>query len=211
MDPVENKPSLFFLLGDLAERLGATLKGRPDIRIHGVGSLEDADAGQLSFMTDGRYAPLLSKTKASALIVSPAFQDLDFPLLISKNPNLALARVAQLFADPPYLPRCIHPSAHIDDSAHLSDDVSVGPFTQIGPDCAIGRGTRIFGGVYLGRGVEIGEDCLIYPGVTILDGCRVGKRVTIHSGTVIGADGVCPGRDGASCKDSPDRYRSNRR
>jgi UDP-3-O-[3-hydroxymyristoyl] glucosamine N-acyltransferase len=65
----------------------------------------------------------------------------------------------------------------------------VGPLAQIGTDSRIGRGTRIYGGAYLGAGVTVGEDCLVYPGVTILDGCCIGNRVIIHSGTVIGGDG----------------------
>ncbi|NLJ26785.1 UDP-3-O-(3-hydroxymyristoyl)glucosamine N-acyltransferase [Desulforhabdus amnigena] len=184
-----NNKKKSFSLGELAGHLRAAVKGNPEIRIEGVGSLEDACPGQLSFISDKKYLSLLSQTKASALIVSPALQDIDFPLLVCKQPYLALARVGQLFVEPPFLPPGIHDSVCLGENIQLGEDVRVGPLVQIGNHSEIGRGTRIYGGAYIGAGVSLGQDCLIYPGVTILDGCRIGNRVTIHSGTVIGADG----------------------
>ena len=37
--------------------------------------------------------------------------------------------------------------------------------------------------------MKVGEKCLLYPNVTIYQGCQLGNRVTIHAGSVIGADG----------------------
>jgi len=178
-----------FSLGDLADRLGASLKGDPNIQITGVNILEEAGPDQLSFLTNVRYARFVSRCKAAALVVAPSFKDLDYPLLITDQPYLALARVSQLFAAPPFLPPGIHASAHIGEEVMLGADVSVGPLAQICDHCRIGRGTNIHGGAYIGRGVQVGEECRIYPGVNILDGCRIGNRVVIHSGTVIGSDG----------------------
>jgi UDP-3-O-[3-hydroxymyristoyl] glucosamine N-acyltransferase len=41
----------------------------------------------------------------------------------------------------------------------------------------------------VGRETSIGPDALIYPQVVIRERCQVGARVTLHSGTVVGADG----------------------
>jgi UDP-3-O-[3-hydroxymyristoyl] glucosamine N-acyltransferase len=186
-DGVEKRKS--YLAGDLANQLGAKLKGDPDVKISGIGALEEASTGQLSFVTSPRYSGLALECNASALIVPTELKDLDRTLLVCEQPYLALARAAQLFADPPALAEGIHESAFVGEGAALATRVSVGALAHIGCDCRIGKDTRIYGGAYLGNGVRIGEQCLIYPGVTILDGCRVGNRVTIHSGTVIGGDG----------------------
>lgn len=178
-----------FTLRELAELSGTIVKGDSAVRIEGVGTLEDAGPSQLSFLTHSRYVGYLSQCRAAAVIVAPAFKDLDFPLLISEQPYLTLARVAQLFSEPPPLAPGAHERAYIAEDAQLGEGVSVGALAYIGPNCRIGNSTRIYGGAYVGSGAQIGENCLIYPGVTILDECRIGNRVIIHSGTVIGSDG----------------------
>lgn len=176
-------------LGEIASHLGACLSGDAAIPIEGICPLEDARPSQLSFLTHARYVPLLAECRAAALIVPPSFKDLEFPLLICDRPYLALAKAAQLFAEPVRLPTGIHPTAQIDESVHLGSQVAIGQMAQIGSESSVGAGTSVFGGVYVGCNVQIGQNCLIYPGVTIKDGCVIGNRVVIHSGTVIGSDG----------------------
>lgn len=178
-----------YTLEELADFLGASLKGDPRVRIRGVNALEEARSDELSFLSHDRYIPRLSSSEAAALVVSSDFEHLDRHLLIVDQPYFAFARVAQLFSEPPPLAPGVHPSACVEESVWLESGVSVGPLVCIGAGSEIGRGSRIYGGTYLGRDVQIGQDCLIYPNVTILDGSRIGNRVIIHSGTVIGSDG----------------------
>jgi UDP-3-O-[3-hydroxymyristoyl] glucosamine N-acyltransferase len=178
-----------YLLEELANLIGARIKGDSNIRICGVSSLEDAQSDQLSFANDERYLPLISRCKAAALIVPPSLEHLDFPLLIAANPYLAMAQAAQLFLESPHLPGEVHPTAFVGEGSLLGVDVGIGPLAHLGPNCQIGEGTRVYGGAYLGAEVEVGDHCLIYPGVTVLDRCKIGNRVIIHSGTVIGSDG----------------------
>jgi UDP-3-O-[3-hydroxymyristoyl] glucosamine N-acyltransferase len=46
--------------------------------------------------------------------------------------------------------------------------------------------------------VKIGDGSRIFPHVCIYDGCQIGKNVTIHAGSVIGADGFgfAPSQEG---------------
>ena len=62
----------------------------------------------------------------------------------------------------------------------------------------VGDGTQIYPHTVIGDGVKVGSGCLFYPHVTIYQGCRIGNNVTIHAGTVIGADGFgfAPNVDG---------------
>jgi len=188
-DVCDTKSGKSFTLGELAELSGAVVKGDPEVRIDGVSALEDAGPSKLSFLMHSRYVSYLPQCRAAAVVVAPAFKDLDFPLLICEQPYLALARVAQLFSEPPPLTPGVHERAYIGEDVHMGEGASIGALAYIGANCRIGRSTRIYGGAYLGTGVQIGDDCLIYPRVTILDKCRIGNRVIIHSGTVIGSDG----------------------
>ncbi len=178
-----------FSLAELGRLLGAEVKGDPQVSISGIGPLDSASAGELSFLTDSRYTHLLSGCRASALIVSPKFREVEFNLLIVENPYLAFAKVAQLFSPASAEVAGVHPAAFIGERVFLEDGVSVGPFAYIGDDSRIGSGTTIGPSAYVGRKVQIGQGCLIHPRAVILNGCVVGNRVIIHAGAVIGADG----------------------
>jgi UDP-3-O-[3-hydroxymyristoyl] glucosamine N-acyltransferase len=186
--PDQSSPKTFSL-EELAKLTGAKLKGDPQVRISGVSSVEDAQPHHLTFVSDKRYLPLISESRAGALIVPPPLEYLDRPLLVSTQPYLAMARVTQLFWEPPYLPPGIHASAFVGEGVRLGGEASIGPLAHVGRHCRIGEGTRIYGGAYLGCDVVVGDHCLIHPGVIILDRCRIGNRVIINSGTVVGSDG----------------------
>lgn len=187
-DTIEGNPGVF-RLGELAGLIRATVKGDPDISIGGINTLEDALPGDLSFVTHKRYVSLVPGCRASALLVPPELDHLEFPLLVSRQPYLSLAMAARLFAGGPEHPPGVHESAWVGEGVHLGKGVSIGPLAHVGNGVSIGDHTVILGGAYLGSGVCVGEDCLIHPRVAILDRCRLGSRVIVHAGAVIGSDG----------------------
>ena len=178
-----------YSLAELGRLLGAQVRGDPELSLSGIAPLDSATPGELSFLTDSRYKHLIAGCRASALIVSPKFQDVEGNLLIVENPYVALAKAAQLFSQEEAEVSGVHPAAFIGEGVLLAEGVSVGPFAHIGNDSVIGSKTTIAASAYVGRKVRIGEGCLIHPRVAILDGCIVGDRVIIHAGAVIGADG----------------------
>jgi len=186
---VSNIASHSYTLRELADVASAEIRGNPEVRVTGIGPLESASSEQLSFVADRRLQHRVAGCKAAALIVPAGFEDPDFNLLITKNPYLALAKIAALFTRAARGELDIHPSAIIYGGADLRGDVGVGPYACISDDCVIGSRTKIGAGCYIGPGVRVGEDCLIYPRVVILDGCVLGDRVTIHCGAVIGTEG----------------------
>lgn len=185
-DPAGKKS---FSLGEIGKFLNAEVKGDPQRRVTGIGPLESASADQLSFAVDSRYRDMLAQCRAAALIVPPELEDLQYNLLVTENPYLALAKVSQFFFSGFAEEGGVHPRAFVGEGAVLGPKVSVGPLAYIGEGVRVGNGTRISPRAYLGRGVVVGENCLIHPNATILDGCVLGNRVIIHSGAVIGADG----------------------
>lgn len=178
-----------YLLTELAAHLGGTIKGDPAVVIEGVGALEDAGPGELSFINHERHLPLLDRSRASAFIVPPNLDHIDRSLLICDQPYLAMARAAQLFYQLPHLDEGVDATAHLGEGVVLGKDVRLGPLVHVGKNSRIGDRTRIYGGVYVGGEVEIGPDCVLHPSVTVLDRCRLGSRVIIQSGAVIGSDG----------------------
>jgi len=178
-----------FSLGELGPLLDSEVRGDPDLRVSGITALDSATSGQLSFLIDPRYRHQVSGCKASALIVSSKFSDLEFNLLIAKNPQLALAKAVRLFLPESQEAAGIHPASFIGEGVSLGEGVSAGPFAHIGDNSRIEAGTKICPGAFLGKKVQVGEGCLIHPRACVLDRCIIGNRVIIHSGAVIGADG----------------------
>ena len=183
-------------LGELAQRLGAELRGDSHLRISGVAALEDATETEISFVVSPKYTRLAKQTAAGALIVPPGMEDLERPLLVSTNPYLAIAQALALFNERPRAALGVSPKAHLGDGVRLGPGVSIHPLAYVGEEAIIGDRVTLHGGAYVGAGVKIGDDTLIHPNVTILDRCIVGKRVIIHSGTVVGSDGFGFAQDG---------------
>ena len=184
------------LLGELAQRLGAELRGDTNLRISGVAALEDATETEISFVVSPKYKRLAKQTTAGALIVPPGMEDLERPLLVSPNPYLAFAQALALFKERPRAAPGVSLKAHLGDGVRLGQGVSIHPLAYVGEEAIIGDRVTLHGGAYVAAGVEIGDDTLIHPNVTILDRCIVGKRVIIHSGTVVGSDGFGFAQDG---------------
>lgn len=181
-------------VGQLARLVKGKIYGNRDTVITGFAGIREARPGDITFLANKRYLPLLSRTKASAVVVDKAIkicQDrLTLPLVLVANPDLAFARlVAHFSPPPPDLARLVHPQAIVSPRAKLGRDVAIQPFAVIQPGAKIGDRTVIYPNVYIGHQAVLGQDCLIYPNVVIRERCLIGDRVIIHSGTVIGSDG----------------------
>ena len=80
-------------LAEIASVLGATLEnGDPEAEITGVAGIEEAAAGQITFVANPKYAAAAKTTAASAMIVSEDFPAISTGMLRSKNPYLAFAQ-----------------------------------------------------------------------------------------------------------------------
>lgn len=88
--------------------------------------------------------------------------------------------------------------AFISPKATIGNNCYVGAFAYIGENVVIGENTQIYPHTVIEDGVKIGNGCILYPNVTIYKECKLGNNVTIHAGTVIGADGFgfAPNTDG---------------
>ncbi len=183
-------------LEEIAQWVGGTIVGNGEVEISGVGSIEEARPGEITFIAHPKYLSNLEKTHASAVIVSKEVTQASKPLLCVANPYLAFVKVLHLFFQKPYQPRGIDPKAWISPTALLGRDLTIYPFVYIGDGCQIKDRVILYPGVYVGEGSVIDEDSILYPNVSIYPHTVIGKRVILHSGVVVGSDGFGYVKDG---------------
>ena len=176
-------------LRELAAWVDGTVVGDGEIDISGVGAIEDARAGEITFIANPKYLSKVSETNASAIIVSKEVTQADKPLLCVTNPYLAFAKILTLFSQKPYQPKGIDSNAWISPTAQLGKDLTLYPCVYIGDRCSIGDRVTLYPWVYVGESSTIGEDSILYSNVSIYPGASIGKRVILHSGVVVGSDG----------------------
>src|SRR4051812_31974011 len=58
-------------IAELAKEIGAQVDGDGSVNITSAGTLDDAKAGQITFLANAKYAKQLETTNASAVIVAP--------------------------------------------------------------------------------------------------------------------------------------------
>jgi len=176
-------------LSEIVSFVTGRYDGPADVTITGVAPLADAQEGQISFLSNPKYAPQLEATRASAVLVANDVAGESPRLIRVENPYHAMARVVARFFDQKPMPRGISPHASIASSARLGRNVAIGAFTSIGEQVVIGDNVTIFPNVTIEDGVTIDDGTLIHPQVSVYYGCRIGRRCVIHSGAVIGSDG----------------------
>src|SRR6201992_2370194 len=103
-------------LRDLAAHLGATLHGDGEAEITGVAGIEEAATGQVTFVSNPRYAAAARTTRASAVLVAPDFPEISAATLRLANPYLAFAQAIEFFHPSPVYPPGVHPTAVIDST-----------------------------------------------------------------------------------------------
>ncbi len=178
-------------LKELAELVGGFLKGDEATLITGVASLEEAKAGDITFLSHQRYKRFLATTGASAIVVSPEVAESveGKNLIVVENPYLAFAKIMSHLKPVTHPPAGISPEAHIDPSATIGSDVSIQAGVFISKGAKVGNRVVLYSGVYIGDNAEIGDDTVIYPNVSIREESKIGRRVIIHCNSVIGSDG----------------------
>lgn len=174
-------------LGEIVARFGGEIVGAGDTAISRIATLEDAGPGDLAFLANPKYRHQLASTRAAAVIMAPPAVDGSPAAILTPQPYLYYARVAQWLNPLPAPQPGIHSSAVVEGEVAAS--ASIGPNVWIGPGAVIGEAAVIGANCSIGAGVEIGAGTRLAANVAIYPGCRLGERCLVHSGAVIGADG----------------------
>lgn len=185
-------------LGQLAEKLGASLHGDKDIIITSVASMNSAKSGDITFLSDNRYREHLVDCKASAVVLTE--ENLPYcktAALVVANPYLTYAHMAQLLdTTPKPADSGIHITAVVADNVKLGNNVSIGANSVIESGVELADNVIIGAGCFIGKDTTIGANTRLWANVTIYHRVQIGCDCLIQSGAVIGADGFGYANDG---------------
>jgi UDP-3-O-[3-hydroxymyristoyl] glucosamine N-acyltransferase len=180
-------PSL--TLAELASHLGTTLHGDPTSRITRVAGIETATPGDLTFVSNPKYAALARTTKATAILVEPDFPEISTATLRIENPYLAFARAIELFYQAPAYAPGIHPTAAIAPTASIGANAHIGAYAVIGDNVVIGDNAVILPHVVFYPHARAGNHLFAHAHAVVREHCHLGDNVILQNGAIIGADG----------------------
>ena len=188
-----------FSAQQIALLLGGKVYGNASASVSDVAPIEQAQAHQLSFVTEEKYLPFIATSQAGVILVTQslltesiiaAAQNASSALIAVENARGAMAQLLQLVA------KTINPTrqgieqpSFIAEGVSVPEDAYIGAFAYIGKNVRLGKGVQIYPQVYLGDNVVIGDNTILYAGSKVYYNCQVGANCIIHSGVVIGADG----------------------
>ncbi len=181
-----------FTAQQIAQFVEGRVEGDPNAAVNTFAKIEEGRAGAISFLSNPKYTHYIYETESSIVLVDETVQ-LEHPvkatLIRVKNAYECVAKLLQMYAAAQPKKTGIDSLAFIHPSAKIGENCYIGAFAYIGEGAVVGDGCQIYPHVVIGDKASLGDDCLIYPNVSIYHHCKLGNRVTIHSGSVIGADG----------------------
>lgn len=184
-------------LRDLAALVNGCIVGDPETEILRMATIDQARFGDITFLANPKYLPLLATTQASAVIIGIGVEaPAELNLLQCDNPYLAFAKILTFLHVPRPEAQGVSPRAIVDPSAEIAEGVTIHPGCVIGARVKIGAHSILYPNVVLYEDVTLGEDCIIHAGVVIREGCRLGHRVILQPSAVIGSDGFGFAPDG---------------
>ena len=194
---------LEFSAQQIAMMIQGQVEGDASVTVHNFGKIEEATAGQISFLANPKYEAYLYTTAASIVIIGAQQQLKEkikatlirvpdayaaFATLLTKYQELMAQQLEGIQS-----PSFIAPSAKIGTNHFIA------AFAYINEGATLGDHVKIFPNVVIGENVKIGNHVTIHPGVVVYADCVIGNHVTIHSGSIIGSDGFgfAPKEDGS--------------
>ena len=181
-----------FTAKQIADLIQGRVEGNEDAAVRTFAKIEEGTEGAISFLSNPKYTHYIYDTKSSVVLINEDVE-LEKPvsctLIRVKNAYECVAKLLQFYESMKPAKTGIDPLASISAKAEAGKNVYIGAFAVIDNGAVIGDGTQIYPHTVIGDGVQIGQKCLFYPHVTIYQGCQIGNNVTIHAGSVVGADG----------------------
>ena len=179
-----------FTIQLLADLVHGEILGDGALTIRSARTLQDAQAGDITFVEKDKNARHLESSKASAAVVPRSVTSSGKTLIQVADPLTAFTLIFRHFqGEAEFQPTGIDLRACVHPSVRIGADASVGPFVSIGEGTVIGARCRLEPGVSLGKHCQIGDDVVLNANVILYDDMVLGDRVIIHANAVIGADG----------------------
>ncbi|WP_299591956.1 UDP-3-O-(3-hydroxymyristoyl)glucosamine N-acyltransferase [uncultured Microbulbifer sp.] len=187
---MSEQPTLALLAEELGAELRLAVGASEQLVPTGLNTLQDANEHEVSFLASAAYKRFLPSTQACAvLLTADQAESCPATALVVPNPYLAFALATSIYDRTPQYVAGIDASAAVAPSADVHETAYIGPGAVIEAHARIAEGVVIGAGSFVGEGTTIGARSRLLPKVVLYHGCSVGADCTIHSNTVIGADG----------------------
>tara|TARA_A100001234_G_scaffold212824_1_gene214758 strand:- start:349 stop:1389 length:1041 start_codon:yes stop_codon:yes gene_type:complete len=181
-----------FTAQQIAAILQGEIDGNPNAEVSTFAKIEEGTSGALSFLANIKYEEFIYSCNSSVIIVDKDFKpkkDIKATLIRVSSAYEAFATLLQKYQEMKPRKTGRENPVFIDNTSNIGENEFIGAFVKIGKKTKIGKNVSLHSNVIIGDHVKIGDNTTIYPNTTIYDGCEIGEHVTIHSGSVIGADG----------------------
>ncbi|MGP9146272.1 UDP-3-O-(3-hydroxymyristoyl)glucosamine N-acyltransferase [Vibrio parahaemolyticus] len=177
-------------LAELATITGGELFGDESLVVGRVAPMDKAQEGDVTFLSNPKYAKHLSECKATVVMVKAEHKDqcADNALVVA-DPYVAFARVVQAMDTTPKPAEDIAPSAVIASDVKMGENVAVGANAVIETGVELGDNVVIGAGCFIGKNAKLGNNTKLWANVTIYHEVSLGDDCLVQSGTVIGSDG----------------------
>lgn len=180
-------------VAEIAKIIDGDIEGDGNILITKLQRIEDAKAGELTFLARMEYEKYLEKTEASCIIVPKDYNKSpkqNQAFLRCQKPYEAFVSLIIHFENIRNAPKSfIHPTAVVSESAQIGKNVQIGAYCYVADGCSIGENSILMPNVVLYENVKIGCNTKINSGVVCYQEVEIGNNCIIHAGAVIGADG----------------------
>ena len=177
-------------LGDAAKVLGLPFQGDPALVLNRLAPISDAGVGDLSFISQKKFAKALSTSEATAVICPRDWVgEFSGAVIFSESPYLDFARATRIFDNRPRSSGRVSPKAIVAETAQLGANVTVDAGAVIADGARIGDDVWIGPNVWVGDNAVIGQGSQLRANTAVYHDVVIGSACLIHANTTIGSDG----------------------
>lgn len=165
-----------------------------DFLITDIAALDQAETGEISFLSNAKYLDHLKASQASACFVHKNYADKvpgHMACLVSQNPHRSYALATHLFYDLGVRDiggDALHQGAVIAPTAQIGEGTIIRAGAVIGDHVKIGKGSFIGENVVIQKAVQIGDHATIHPNC-VISHALIGDHVQLFPGVKIGQSG----------------------
>jgi len=184
-------------LEDLVQKLEGTFfipnsyKGKniKEITVQKVSPLDQAGPNDISFFINPKLLDQFKETKAGAVLVAKANEEINCVQIVHPEPKISMAKVYNLFYELKHSFTGLSELAFIHQHSKVHPKATVYPYCYISEGAEVGEDAVLYPNTFLGERAKVGKKSVLFPNVVLMADCEVGNNCLIHPGTAIGGDG----------------------
>ncbi len=182
-----------FTIDEVALMLHGEVRGNGGETVNMLARIQEAQKGQVTFLSNPKYESFIYTTGASAVIVNKDFvprKPVAATLILVEDAYSSFTALLEEYHKIISLQKSgIEQPSFAGENLVAGENIYRGAFSYIGNNVRIGANVKIYPHVYVGDNVSIGDNTILHPHVKLYTGTTVGRNCEIHAGTVIGSDG----------------------